>query len=466
MPAKPQSKTSGSSNRLPLVVFPENRDESTAKDSKLINAFGEKVLNETSRVVKRPGTVRYLQVTSAGGQGNGCYNWQGTVYSVVGGTFYAGATSIGGVNSSGPYKFNSILGATPTLFFHNRQAAYGYNSTSGLFVVNPSQLASMVPGQAYLDATTYVMNPSAGIYGSGLNGIASSDWDPLNLIVAQIEPDGGVALAKQLVYVIAFKNWSTEVFYDAGNPNGSPLGAVQGGKVDFGCRSGDLVADIDGVLLWVTQTRNGSLDIMQMESLKATVISIPPVVKLLEKADFSIGWALGVTLLGHRFYIITLKNSSITLVYDLSSGLWAQWQDPNGNYFPFVASTYLADGSVILQHETDGYLYKLDPSSATDNGINFTMQIVTPLFDGGVRLKKTLYRLDFIADQISDSLIVNNSDDDYQTWTNPRTVDLSVESPHLSTCGTFRKRAYKILYTGAYPLRLSDLEPHLDVGSL
>ena len=71
---------------------------------------------------------------------------------------------------------------------------------------------TFVKGWAYLDGTTYVARPDAGIQGDALND--PQTWDPLNVIIAQIEPDKGVGLAKQLVYVVIFKQWSTEIYYD------------------------------------------------------------------------------------------------------------------------------------------------------------------------------------------------------------------------------------------------------------
>ena len=47
-----------------------------------------------------------------------------------------------------------------------------------------------VKGFAYLNGATYVMQPEAVIWGSAINSVDQvGDWDPLNFISAQADPD-------------------------------------------------------------------------------------------------------------------------------------------------------------------------------------------------------------------------------------------------------------------------------------
>ena len=45
--------------RLPLVIGPENRDETTNRDARLVNGFLEKISEESVMVFKRPGLEVY-----------------------------------------------------------------------------------------------------------------------------------------------------------------------------------------------------------------------------------------------------------------------------------------------------------------------------------------------------------------------------------------------------------------------
>lgn len=460
-------KIEGVPQRLPLVVMPENRSVTTDKDAKLVNGFVEKTPTGEFWVYKRPG----LSVdTTLSGVGRGVYNWNGFVYSAFGTDFYEGIVDKGNINGTAGsiYSFVPCLGTTPKLFFQNGTKAYVYDSSGGLVeVTDVDYPATTVPGAVYLDATTYVMDEDANIYGSEIND--PTDWDPLNLIKAQIEPDKGIALAAQLVYIIAFKQWSTEVFYDAANSTGSPLSSVAGAKVNAGCRSARSVQDIDGVLVWISATRSGQVGVMLMDNLKASPISTPAVERLLHDADFTTVYSCKAKLGGHRFYIVTLVASSLTLVYDLSSGLWAQWWGMSLPYFPFLASSFDENQQVVLQHATDGKLYLIDITAYMDGSVPIQFDLYTPNYDGNTRLKKVLNILDILADKQSGSTLYvrcNDFDYDPKRWTNFRRVDLSSARPMLTNCGTFRRRAYHLQHKANTPLRLKGIELSLLLGTL
>jgi hypothetical protein len=313
----------------------------------------------------------------------------------------------------------------------------------------------------------YVMQSNAHVWGSNINAIDNNSWNVLNYLIAQIEPDAGVALAKQLVYVIAFKQWSVEVFYDAANAAGSPLGTVQGAKLNVGCVSAGAVCDIEGSLLWISAARSGNVGVMLMDNLKSQQVSTPAIERLLQQANYGTVWSFGLRIGGHRFYVVTLKLSNLTLVYDLTTGLWSQWTDANGNYFPFVGATFSSSNQVLLLHETNGIVYELDQVHYTDNGAIITVDIIAPNYDGGTRKIKFLSKLDIIADQTAGSvLLVRNSDDDYKTWTNFRQIDLNRKRPYLINCGSFYQRAYHFRHAGNCPFRIEGVELQIETGSI
>ena len=452
--------------RLPLIVVASNRDETTDRDARLVNGFVEQLSEMEVWVYKRPGLSTYSTVTAA--TGRGLVNWRGNIYSIWGNTLYKDGIAVSGTldTTNGVYTFSFVLGSVPKLFMQNGVKGYTYDTAAGLIQVTDSDYpVTTVKGSAYLDGTTYVMTPTAAIQGSGINNPAS--WEALNSIIAQIEPDGGVAIAKQLVYVIALKGWSTEVFYDAGNPAGSPLGVVQGAKINFGCRHQDTVREIEGALLWVCQTKEGGLGVAMMDGLKAHVISTPSVDRLLQQADFTTVYAWTAKIIGHRFYALTIVNKNITMVYDINTRQWVQWADVNGNYLPIVAATHTTDQQNIVQHASNGKVYKLEMTNYTDDSELITVDLYTPNYDAQTRKRKYLHNLDILADRTTGSYLqIRKSDDDYQTWSNFRKVDLGKDHPSLVNCGTFKRRAYHMRHACNTPLRIKAVELGLDIGLL
>lgn len=463
--------------RLPLVVIQSNRDDSTDKDARLVNCFMEIPAKDSpdkdTWIIKRPGLLD-SGTGQAASTGRGVFNWRGNVYSIFGATLYKNGTSVGTVDTTnGVYRFDSCLGDTPPvgnvgarMVLANGVYGYFYDATAGLGQISDVDFpTAFTKGWAFLDLTTYVMDTDANIQGSGLSNVV--DWDPVNSLQAQIEPDAGIALAKQLVNVIALKAISTEIFYDAGNSTGSPLGRVAGAKVNYGCISSDSVQSIDGILMWLANSPASAPSVMMMENLKAQTVSTKPVEKLLTGLDYTTVYSWQLKLAGHKFYVLTIKNANLTLAFDLVDRMWCQWTDASGNYFPIVASTFDSSMRHILQHESNGILYYASMDYTNDNGGKIVADIYTPNYDGGVDRVKYLSQMKFVADQqAGSSLMVRSSDDDYTTWNSFRSVDLGQPSPVLGDEGSFYRRAYNFRHESNTPLRLKAVDMHVDLGVL
>lgn len=158
-----QSPTVDVPKRLPLVITPENRSDSTAKDAKLINCYVEKQHDGEYWIFKRAGTLQSTQPSGGAATGYGMYNWLGDIYTIFGNKLYKNNTAITGtVNvAGGVYQFSSCLGATPKLIFGNGIKGYTYDATNGLVEITSTGFpASFVKGWAFLNGTTYVMGAS------------------------------------------------------------------------------------------------------------------------------------------------------------------------------------------------------------------------------------------------------------------------------------------------------------------
>lgn len=470
--------------RLPLVVQTSNRSSSVNTDARLVNCYIEVDQEDRLFIYKRPGLESY-GIPADGQTGRGAFFWNRRVYSIFGNKLYRDGVEVAsGLDTSdrgsyadstsgnGTYVMSEILGAVPKMVISNGTKTYAYDDVGGLtadlHTIDIDFPEFTVKGLAYLQGPMYVMQPQAVIWGSVVNSVSvAGDWDPLNFISSQIEPDPGVALNKQLVYVVAFNSWSTEIFFDAGNPTGSPLAPVMGSKSSYGCANSDSVQRIDDRLIWLCVNQTASLQVALMDQLSVNIVSTAAIDRLLEAVDYSWVYSWQIKLNGHSFYVITFKNSNLTLAYDIIQQQWSQWTDANGNYMPIVSATYNASGQRILQHESNGRLYSMSSSVYKDLNDPIPVDIYTPIFDAGSKRRKTLNTLYFVADQIEGSTLeVRCSDDDYRSWSQPRQVDLGAETPHLINCGTFRKRAYNLRHRRDTFFRIEALEAQYDVGTL
>lgn len=324
---------------------------------------------------------------------------------------------------------------------------------------------NQVQGVAYLDGYMNVMTQDAVIYSSEPN--QPSTWYSGTYIAAAIEADPGVYLTKQLVYLVAFKKYSVEMFYDAGNTVGSPLLPEQGTKVTLGCRHANSISQMEGTLFWVSQARDGGTAVWLMDGMKPAQISTPPIERLLQQADYTTVYSWCARVAGHKYYCITLPASNLSLVFDLTSRQWYQWKDTNGNYLPYVSASFTGDNQAIFQHESNGKLYELEITNYTDEGNLITFDLYTPNYDAGTKQRKYVKSLDIVGDQTNGSIMrVRVSDDDYQSWSNFRTLDLSKKRAYIMDCGTFRRRAYHFRHACNTPLRVKAVELLVDPGTL
>jgi len=219
--------------------------------------------------------------------------------------------------------------------------------------------------------------------------------------------------------------------------------------------------------------------VILLENLSPRIVSTPGVDRLLtmmHNTTFLSGvQAWTFKLGGHRFYGLTCRALNLTLVYDIDQKFWKLWTDALGNYWPIITtvaavSNYNASPvDVLAQHESTGYLYTIGDSYLypTDYSTVFPVDIYTSNFDAGTSRQKQLNSLYFQADQQSGSALWSQySDDDYQSWSEPEEIDLSVARPSLGAQGSFYKRAYHLQHRLPTPLRLCSVDLPLDFGIL
>lgn len=227
----------------------------------------------------------------------------------------AGATQ---TEYNGTYTVKTVADAT-----HFTYTFAGSATTPATGTITATGGAVTVPGIVFLDGYFVVMDTNAILYNSDLNDATA--WNALDFLTAQTEPGVGKALAKSQNYIIAFKEWSTEFFYDAGNATGSPFSPVGNGFNLVGCASGDSVTNLDGSLFWISQTRQKGRSVHTMRGLETAPISSPDVERILNLSTLATVHAFGMKIAGHSFYVLTLVDQNVTLVYDEVTKMWSQW---------------------------------------------------------------------------------------------------------------------------------------------
>lgn len=466
----------------------ETRDGSLTTDAKMVNCYTEQTSNG-SALVKRAGTAALY--TFAPGTVGGQYTWNGDAFWIVNNLTYdkfATTPGDGNVIPNPPLlgsQYQAIHSMSSSFNAVIQSATAPANGVGcGLWTVSGSTITQVTdanyksfnvqPGIAYLDQVYYVIEIGGKILGSGLGD--PTTWPALDFVQADPEYGGGVTVCRHLNYLLAYYNFGMQVYYDANaapNGQGIALNPVLSASFRVGCCSAFTVVEMADNNFWVAQDALYGRSVVMMTGLTMATISTPFIEKILNNPaiDWSIGiasktWADGVKFGGHQFYVLTLSNLGFSLAFDLNTKQWAVWTSiVGGAETAFIGRHSFQDGfngqsgNTWMLDTNTGYVIKVDPTVYTEStGWGIHVQAVTPNMDWGTLNWKRFGYMNQFADTVNTTVSVSYSDNDYQTFSTARTIDLNTVRKQLRNCGSSRRRAWKIEHTDNTPLRLYSMK--------
>ena len=157
------------------------------------------------------------------------------------------------------------------------------------------------------------------------------------------------------------------------------------------------------------------------------------------------------------------------LVYNIQLNIWSEW---NCNQCTFIDSVGAGTNNQIMatsRMNTGGKVYRIDPVSDgavfTDEGTGYLLEIRTAKLDFGTGDKKYVKEITLIADTTSTATAtISYTDDDYVTFSTPRSIDLTTSRKSITRLGSHRNgRAYKISVSGG-PFRAEAIEIEYSKG--
>jgi len=457
--------------RLSLTPRITTRDGTLAKDSLMENFFREESEGK-AEAVKRPGLGAFQTCPTPGtGQGTftlGQFSYaiaRNTIFMVGGGTTFA-------IPAAG--SFDLVYDAIPDVTFGSQQITilkttvglWYFNGITVTKVVDVDYPATTVRGIVLVDGTFYVMTLNGTIHGSGLED--PTVWTALNFIGTDQSLGIGMRLFRHLNYCFAFSNLGLQAFYNNGNPPpGSPLSPAGNATYLIGCANGDSVVGLDDLAIFISKSKQRGRSVSALQGLSLVQISTPWVDKILNRSTLSDIRAFGIRIAGHSFYVLTLPDLNVTLACDLVAKDWAVWSSTvSGTKSAFRFANYLNTGTFdVLQEVTTGNLFWMSPDFYQDAGQPITCRIVTVPYDGQTSIWKFFTAANLIGDEVSSSVSVRYSDDDYQTWSTYRTVSMLSDRKQIRNLGRSRRRSFELLHTATTPLRLEGIDFELYLGN-
>lgn len=472
--------------RIPLTQPIESRTGSFNKDSYCSNCVFE-TRDQKREFIKRPGLVAAKQITPVSpplhipSQGLVSFNNKlvavinNIVYQINPSSSYA-VTTLGTTSTSTTQSYFVKTFLDTYLFFHNTNTGYLLNQSGSFVSMTTLPTAPYVSGTVFLDNYLFLATTTNRIYNSNVGD--PTTWDALSYISFEQTTDTLVGIAKHLNYLVAFGSFSMQFFYDIGTATGSPLGLAASYTAEIGCVSGASIVATSNTVLWIGSSKTNSRSVYIMDGVTAVKVSTPNVDRHLEADSLNQVTAYCYTIDGHTLYILTLHDTQKTLVFDVNEKMWYTWtqysiqsnDQPNAgtykeSYFRPAFFATLNNVAYSIDDDT-AMLYYFDANVYQDNGQSIYCRTVTDIADNGVTKRKFYGRLEIIGDKVAGTMQIRHTGNDYNSWSNYRSVNLNASRSQIYLGGADRRRAWEFLCTSNVPLRLDGAEIDFRIGEM
>jgi len=301
-----------------------------------------------------------------------------------------------------------------------------------------------------------------------LTGTVSPDttaaaFDPLDIAAKVGNPDNvvGVIAMHREAWLIGTE--TTEVWYDAGNPQFS-FAELPGVFIEHGCVAPYSICRQDLSIYWLSKDRQGQTIVLNGNQYTAHRISTHAIEQKISSYA-TISDAIGFTYqqLGHTFYVLIFPTANATWVFDIAENLWHErtWTDNSGQENRIRPNTCApAYGTIVVGDWETGALYQWNLNNYTDNGQPIVRRRGWPGIQvNNRRVEFSRLVLDMDVGEIQNTLTSNEpqislrySDNRGKTWGNPRVYGLgstgefnrSIMFPQL---GQARNRVFEVFWS-------------------
>jgi hypothetical protein len=474
---KAPSQSTYQTKDVKFIYSLNNRDASLTKDVIAQNGFFDLIKDKTTKdedyqFVKRDGTLNY---TYALAETNirGVYYWEDEdklfiayddqVAIVVGSTGVFSATVSPYTSTTGPVGFTEFYyddGSTKVVVGDGVKLAT-IDSSNTMVVSTSADLPAFEPNVVFLDGYLFLIKEgTSDMYNSNLNDPLL--WTAGDFLTAEMLPDTLIRISRLNNYLIALGSASVEYFFDAGNAEGSPLQRNDTPVKQVGYLGG--YASHSNQVFFVGQTANTSPEVYMLEDFKMEMISSTPLRRFLQ--GHTMFTAVVMTNNSRDFYVVS--TSAATFAMDLETKVWTRWSYRTDATFPVAYSVNVpvsTHGNVAVFALTgkEG-MFMAVPTATQDAGVSYPVVVQTERETFDTLHKKYAARMIVYADRTAASIDVSWSDDDFQTFSTPRSVSLNSDFPVLHRLGKFVSRSFKVTYTGNQKLRMRHLEFDYNIG--
>jgi hypothetical protein len=484
---KSPSQDTYSTEEIDITKEIVTRQGGVLKDEDYVNVFLEEIKNKAtgdkrSFVVKRSGSAGLLASIASGTiRGSAYWEDQQKLFYAIAGNVYIYNFGTGTTTTLTPSPWTSTSttvgfaefiynnGTTAILLSDGTNLIQIDSSNAITYCVDPDLPTPHDPNLIFIDG--YILLAKTGtsdFYNSDNN--APLSWTAGNFLSAEIEASTIKRLFKISNYIVAATEETLEYFWDAGIATGSPFqrNDTPVKRISFlGAAAQD-----QNTTYFIGKELNAGYQVYKMYDFKCDPIGSQTICRFLNTVATNYTSWVGniITYQGHKFYVINV-GGTLTYCMDLDTGLWTRLAYQANSTFNIARAhglrTTSSNSSIFALNDGTSAWYIFNEAQYQDNGINYTCQITTDSCDFGTLNKKSMSRVSLYVDRPSaDSyILIQWSDDDYQTFNTGQLVNLNQDLCCARQLGNFRQRSFKLTYTDNALLRIQGMVADINKGS-
>jgi hypothetical protein len=483
---KSPSQDTYSTEEIDLTKEIVTRQGGTLKDEDYINVFLEEIKNKAtgdkrSIVLKRAGSSVAISSASTGNiRGSWYWEDQQNLYYAVGPNIYVYnfGTSITTTLTPSPWTNASTSVGFAEFIFNNGTTALIVSDGTNLIQISTTNTITYCtdpdlptphdPNIQFIDG--YILAAKTGtsdFYNSDNNNPLS--WTAGNFISTEIEAATIKRLFKISNYIVAATEETLEYFWDAAIATGSPFQRNDTPVKRISYLSS--AATEQNTTYFVGKELNGGYQVYKLYDFKCDPVGTQTVCRYLNTlgTDYTTWSGNIINYQGHKFYVI--NAGTLTYCMDLDTGLWTRLAFQSNSNFNMSRAhgvrTTNTNICVFALNDNTTTWYKFNEALYQDNGINFTCQIITDSVDFGTLNRKNMNRASLYADRpsINSNILIQWTDDDYQTYSTGISINLNQDLPCVRQLGNFRQRSFKLTHSDNVPLRIMGMVADINKGS-
>jgi hypothetical protein len=296
---------------------------------------------------------------------------------------------------------------------------------------------------------------------------AGTSFDPLDIAAkaGSADPIVSIATAHKELWLIG--QLTTEVWVGTGAAD-FYFQIVQGAYINHGCIAPYSTADMDILVFFLMQDKQGKNIVVKAGGYETIEISTPRIVSIFNSyATTSDAIGMCFQINDHAYYLLVFPTDNATWLYDLTTGWWnelGKWNLDTGLYDRYRANCCMfAFGYNLIGDYATGKVYKLNPELFTDGDdiirwLRIFPHLIGPDFERVIYQSCSLNMNVGTAAQIDDNdpepqVFLSWSDDKGQTFGNPVPQSLGrlgefLTDPQWNRLGMGRDRVFKVEWSG------------------